>query len=135
MSGSESRDVLTDARGACAVEAHGARVEGARRATVLRYGGSLWVNGYWSRTTLTIELRPVRRSNRRIVLVGPPFGAGRSIAIDLGSHADLEAFAHELADWIETPALAVRRAERAWPAVARGLAAGLARGRPEGMSA
>lgn len=109
-----------------------ARVQGARRATVLRYGGSLWVNGYWSDTTLSIELRPIRRpgraDGRRVVLVGPPFGAGRSLALDLPAGVTLEAFAHELADWIETPALHVRRAERAWPEVARGLATDLASG-------
>jgi len=112
-----------------------ARVQGARRATVLRYGGSLWVNGYWSDTTLSIELRPVRRSARRVILVGPPFGAGRSIAIDLPEGVSLEVLAHELADWIETPALHVRRAERAWPDVARGLLAELASGTSEEIPA
>lgn len=112
-----------------------ARVQGARRATVLRYGGSLWVNGYWPDTTLSIELRPVRRSKRRLLLVGPPFAGGRSIAVDLGSGVSLEAFANELADWIETPALHVRRAEEAWPEVARGLAADLASGFSEAIPA
>jgi hypothetical protein len=88
---------------------------------VLRYGGSLWVNGYWPATTLSIELRPVRRSERRVLLVGPSFGAGRSVAIELDAGVSLEAFADRLADWIETPALAVRRAERIWPRIARGL--------------
>ncbi len=97
-------------------------MEGARRATVLRYGGSLWVNGYWPTTTLSIELRPVRRSRGRVILVGPPFGEGRSIAVDLDATTSLEAFAQALADWIETPALDARRAEQAWPEVARGLA-------------
>lgn len=93
----------------------------ARRATVLRYGGSLWVNGYWPATTLSIELRPLRRSERRVLLLGPPFGAGRSVAIDLDSGVSLEAFAGRLAAWIETPALAVHQAERIWPCIARGL--------------
>ena len=92
-----------------------------RRATVLGYGGSLWVNGYWPATILSIELRPLRRSERRVLLIGPPFGAGRSVAIDLDAGVTLEAFAGRLADWIETPALALPRAERIWPRVAQRL--------------
>ena len=112
--------------------AHGG---GARRATVLRYGGSLWVNGYWPDTTLSIELRPVRRSNGRVLLVGPPFDAGRSVAIDLGMAVGLEAYARRLADWIETPSLDVSRAESAWPEVARDIAIALTGGRREGIPA
>lgn len=112
-----------------------ARVEGARRATVLRYGGSLWVSGYWPRTTISIELRPIRRVTGRVLIVGPPVGAQRSLAVDLGPLVSLEAFAEELADWIETPALSVRRAEQAWPGVARGLAIDLTSGMSEGIPA
>lgn len=111
------------------------RVSGARRATVLRYGGSLWVSGYWPDTTVSIELRPVRSVVGRIVLLGPSFGAGRSIAINLGTTGSLEAFANELADWIETPALSSRRAEQAWPVAARAIVADLADGMFEGIPA
>lgn len=117
------------------MSAASARVEGARRATVLRYGGSLWVNGYWPDTTLSIELRPVRRSRGRVILLGPPFGAGRSVAVDLRESVGVEALAAALADWIGTPALAATRAERAWPEVARGIVAELNGGSLEGMSA
>jgi hypothetical protein len=120
--------------GAPSLEVAG-RVEGARRATVLRYGGSLWVNGYWPDTTVSIELRPLRRAAGRVILVGPPFGAGRSIAIDLDPAVSIERLAEELADWIETPALGVRRAERTWSAVARGIAAALNGGSFQGVSA
>ena len=36
-----------------------------------------------------------------------------------------EAFGHALAEWIETPSLSPRRAEREWPEVARRLVADL----------
>ena len=64
----------------------------------------------------------------RIVLLGPTFGAARSIAVNLGATGSLEAFANELADWIETPALSSHRAEQAWPAAARAIVADLADG-------
>lgn len=112
-----------------------ARVEGARRATVLRYGGSLWVSGYWPRTILSVELRPIRPSVGRVLLIGPPSAAACSLTVELGAIVSLETFAHELADWMGTPALSTHRAEQAWPAVARGLAADLTRGVTEEIPA
>ncbi|MDA0352543.1 MAG: hypothetical protein O3A10_10095 [Chloroflexi bacterium] len=111
------------------------RIEGARRATVLRYGGSLWVTGYWPDTTLSIELRPVRRDRSRVLLLGPPVAGARSLAIDLGPAVAVEALATALAEWIETPALSVRRVEQTWRTVARGLAARLTGGTLEGIPA
>ena len=110
------------------MSADSGRVEGARRATVLRYGGSLWVNGYWPDTILSIELRPVQRATGRVVLVGPPSASGSAIVVELGATGSLEAYARELADWLETPALAVSRAEHVWPEVARSVVAELADG-------
>jgi len=98
-------------------------VEHARQTTILRYGGSLWVNGYWPDTIVSIELGPVRRATGWVVLVGPPVASGRSIAVDLGPSGGIETFAGGLAAWLETPSLEVRDAERLWPEVARRIAA------------
>jgi hypothetical protein len=111
------------------------RVEGARRATVLRYGGSLWVNGYWPDTVLSIEVRAVRRTRHRVVVVGPPSDGRQSETLELGASVGPEAFAYSLADWLETPSLHVRRAEHGWMAAARAVAADLRGGAQEGIPA